>query len=313
MGARGTILWLLVLGGAATLHACRSPTQITVVVTTDAACKDTKGAAIAVGPLDELERRPSAALTTLCTSGRVGTLVVVPGGARDAEIGLKLALGVSREGRSCIDQHDTAGCIIARRALHFIAHEPLTVSVPMRMDCLNVPCGVTETCVNGACRPARITDASKCVEPDGCDEKALPPAAPDNDWARTLTNGQVASAVQAVAVDFEHNVLVTGRIASGADLGNGPSTGDGADDLFLLKLSPTGKHIWSKRFEVGGDQHGDGIAVDGAGNVIVTGHFEGTLELGGSPLASLTARRPSSPPSTRTARSAGPSSTATVC
>ena len=46
------------------------------------------------------------------------------------------------------------------------------------------------------------------------------------------------------------------------------------------------KHLWSKRFGDGDDQHARSVAVDASGNVIVTGYFYGTIDFGGGALTS---------------------------
>jgi hypothetical protein len=56
--------------------------------------------------------------------------------------------------------------------------------------------------------------------------------------------------------------------------------------VFLAKLDPSGGHLWSERFGDAFEQWGRAVAVDGAGNVLVTGRFQGTLDLGGGALAS---------------------------
>jgi hypothetical protein len=46
------------------------------------------------------------------------------------------------------------------------------------------------------------------------------------------------------------------------------------------------KHLWSKRFGDGVGQRAYSVAVDASGNVIVTGHFWGTVDFGGGALTS---------------------------
>jgi hypothetical protein len=87
-------------------------------------------------------------------------------------------------------------------------------------------------------------------------------------------------------VDASGNVLVTGYFAGTMDLGGGPLTSAGNQDLFVAKLDPSGAHVWSKHFGDTGIQQGQSIAVDASGNVLVTGHFAGTMDLGGGPLTS---------------------------
>jgi hypothetical protein len=45
-----------------------------------------------------------------------------------------------------------------------------------------------------------------------------------------------------------------------------------------------GKHLWSKRFGDGSNQHAKAAAVDASGNVIVAGDFWGTVDFGGGAL-----------------------------
>jgi len=76
-----------------------------------------------------------------------------------------------------------------------------------------------------------------------------------------------------IAVDGAGNVFVTGRTASSGWVSGGFDTafngGDG--DAFVAKLSGSGAHLWSSYLGGSGDDWGWGVAVDGAGNVLVTG------------------------------------------
>ena len=92
----------------------------------------------------------------------------------------------------------------------------------------------------------------------------------------------------AVAVDHNGNIVLTGALFGSVDFGGGALDAIpgafGASDIYLVKLAANGAHIWSKRF--GDEQHqqpGD-VTIDGAGNIILTGVFAGSLDLGGDPL-----------------------------
>ena len=89
-----------------------------------------------------------------------------------------------------------------------------------------------------------------------------------------------------VAVDDNDNVLVTGAFTGMIDFGGGPLTSAGGMDAFVVKFSSTGSHLWSKRFGSTSGDAGNSIAVDGSGNVVVAGYFQGTVDFGGGPLAS---------------------------
>jgi hypothetical protein len=71
------------------------------------------------------------------------------------------------------------------------------------------------------------------------------------------------------------------------DFGSGVLTSVGSADTFVASYSATGAAQWSKRWGDTGYDYGYGIGVDGAGNVVVTGSFQGTADFGGGPVASL--------------------------
>jgi uncharacterized delta-60 repeat protein len=85
-------------------------------------------------------------------------------------------------------------------------------------------------------------------------------------WVRHYGGGLAPSHDDAVAmtVDAASNVYVTGH-SSGQPFGM---------DYLTVKYDPTGKEVWTARYD--GPDHGDdfalAIAVDGAGNVYVTGY-----------------------------------------
>ncbi len=87
-----------------------------------------------------------------------------------------------------------------------------------------------------------------------------------------------------VAVDRCSNILLAGSFKSPIDLGGGPLTSAGGEDIFLAKLGTTGTHLYSKRFGDAGRQQVRAIATNAAGDAYLTGAFDGTLELGGAPL-----------------------------
>jgi hypothetical protein len=85
----------------------------------------------------------------------------------------------------------------------------------------------------------------------------------------------------AVAIDSFGNIAVTGMYWNTVDFGGGPRKSNGEKDIFLVKLSPAGEHLWSKNF--GGEQvdYGRDVAFDGDDNVLLTGTFYLTANFGG--------------------------------
>jgi len=100
-----------------------------------------------------------------------------------------------------------------------------------------------------------------------------------------------------IATDSTGNVFVTGQYASAVTLYNtGGGTGatltnSGVNDVFLAKYSSAGAVLWATRIASTGDDSGNGVATDSAGNVVVTGSYNGALTLyntGGGTGATLT-------------------------
>lgn len=92
-----------------------------------------------------------------------------------------------------------------------------------------------------------------------------------------------------VATDINGNVLATGYFGGTIDFGGGPLASTGSKNMYLAKLDPTGAHLWSKRI---GDANTAGlsVALDGSGNVYVTGYFGGSLDFGGSTIQSTSSK-----------------------
>jgi len=78
-----------------------------------------------------------------------------------------------------------------------------------------------------------------------------------------------------IAVDGWGNVYVTGYTYGGSLDGN-PSAG--GYDIFVVKYSSVGEKQWTRQFGTRGDDYGNAIAVDGWGNVYVTGGSGGVLD-----------------------------------
>ncbi len=174
---------------ALALPACSSPTDITVVVTTDFACAQLNGVTITLGtPGPDLEHGPAATVSIDCTEGDggdahsyAGRLVVVPSDGKNDLVAVKVVggFGTVPGAENCNAVGDTPpvygpGCIIARRAVRYTPHVQLTVPIMLRAACAGVSCGVNDTCVRGVCVSANIVDTRTCGGgAGGCDESVL--------------------------------------------------------------------------------------------------------------------------------------------
>src|SRR5262249_55592772 len=124
--------------------------------------------------------------TASCSStGRIGSVVIVPSGAKDATFALKAILASGRTTESCRTAEQApelhVGCIVARRELRFVPHEDLFLPLELRHDCDAVQCDENETCERGTCVPAGGGNPGRCGDA-GCGttdaHDATPPTQP---------------------------------------------------------------------------------------------------------------------------------------
>lgn len=200
---RGACAGLLALTVAGFL-SCREPTQITVSVTTDAACPEDSenrprlndivvlsGRKIGLGSSELIPN----AQTQQCTAGdkrnEIGTLVLLPDGGDDPSVEVLIVAGVTR-GDSSTDPASSmsAGacasrvnqlasieglpCIVARRRLTFVDHNRLSLPIDLDKRCIGEECGVELTCFQGNCVDPEIVcpdGAATCNEPIGCNDE----------------------------------------------------------------------------------------------------------------------------------------------
>lgn len=92
---------------------------------------------------------------------------------------------------------------------------------------------------------------------------------------------------QSIAVDAAGNSYITGFFQGTVDFD--PSTGvsnltsNGAYDIFVLKLDPTGNLLWAQQFGANGYDEGTAIMVNNKGDVYASGLFSNTVDFDPSP------------------------------
>ncbi|MEJ8801250.1 SBBP repeat-containing protein [Pontibacter sp. H249] len=112
--------------------------------------------------------------------------------------------------------------------------------------------------------------------------------APDFIWAKQAegTHTNVHESGQAIVRDAMGNLYVTGNFSNIITFGSIRLLSNGENDVFIVKYDATGNVLWAKS---AGGQHSDtgySLAVDGAGNVYVTGEYQGTATFGTTTLTS---------------------------
>jgi hypothetical protein len=92
--------------------------------------------------------------------------------------------------------------------------------------------------------------------------------------------GAGADQVWDAAVDAQGSWVVAGGFTGQANLGTGPLTSAGGEDIFLAKYSKDGRPLWSRRIGGAGNDRAYAVALDRSGNAVITGYFEGQVDFG---------------------------------
>lgn len=105
-------------------------------------------------------------------------------------------------------------------------------------------------------------------------------------WAVAL-GGVAEDDANSVAVAENGDVIAGGSFLRTADFGSGPVTvlGDNTMGGFLTRRAAAdGAPVWAVTM-TGGSCNVMGVAIDGAGNIAVSGYYEGTVDFGGQSLS----------------------------
>jgi gliding motility-associated-like protein len=107
--------------------------------------------------------------------------------------------------------------------------------------------------------------------------------APDFSWAKSVGgDGVLDDEGLATAVDTDGNVYATGFFSGSGDFDPGTGvttlTEAGGRDIFITKFDPAGNLLWAKAIGSTGQDVGNDITINYAGEVLVTGFFQGTVD-----------------------------------
>lgn len=97
-------------------------------------------------------------------------------------------------------------------------------------------------------------------------------------WAASFGQGgaRPGDRAEAVTVDATGNTYIVASVMIGSSV-------DEDVDVLVAKYSPTGHLLWQHQIGAEGDDTGEDIAVDTAGNVYVTGQFESSVDFDPGP------------------------------
>jgi beta-propeller repeat-containing protein len=152
--------------------------------------------------------------------------------------------------------------------------------------------GLTVHCDQSSGSVHVILDVSGYFETVAAPPPPPPPPPPPSGgvhvWSKDFggTDAFDAAVLWSMAVDDLGELATTGTIQNTVNLGTGPLTSAGSTDIFVARYASNGTPLWSRR--IGGTMGdvGKAVAIDGGGNVYITGYFRGTVDFGGGPLSS---------------------------
>ncbi len=105
-------------------------------------------------------------------------------------------------------------------------------------------------------------------------------------WAKKAGGGG-SDRPMSMKVDRFGNSYICGYFYSTATFGSYTVTSTGVQDIFIAKYDSAGTCLWVKSAGSTGTDIAYGIAIDGLGNVVVTGEFIGTATFGSFTLVSM--------------------------
>ena len=100
-------------------------------------------------------------------------------------------------------------------------------------------------------------------------------------WAKQF-GGLYQDSISHVVVDVQGNLIVQGVFADEVNWGGQKMhAGGGSDsDVLLAKYDSNGNHLWSKNFGNQFNEVAGGVAVDPAGNIVMTGSYDRSISFG---------------------------------
>lgn len=107
-------------------------------------------------------------------------------------------------------------------------------------------------------------------------------------WAKAMGGNQGSNMAFGIAVDGSGNVVTTGYYSGLMDFDPGPgvvvlNTQNSGQGCYVSKLDAAGNYVWAKSFDgIGGDV-GQSVALDGSGNVYVTGDYQMNVDFDPGP------------------------------
>ncbi|MCH2641414.1 MAG: SBBP repeat-containing protein, partial [Candidatus Thalassarchaeum sp.] len=104
------------------------------------------------------------------------------------------------------------------------------------------------------------------------------------EWAQKAGGSSADDHSNAIAIDANGDVYVTGSFEQTATFGSTTLSSAGDFDIFVAKMNSTGHWLWAIQAGGNHDDRGLDLAIDTSGNVFVTGKFQSTVQFGSDSL-----------------------------
>jgi hypothetical protein len=124
---------------------------------------------------------------------------------------------------------------------------------------------------------APVLRAASGAPASGAPQRAGPP------WSLRWGDSERQALIRMV-LDASGHLLVVAQLRGIVDVGTGPLTSAGSNDVLVARLDAKGGTLWSRRFGDGDVQNVNHLASGPEGDVFLVGSFIGTLDFGGEPL-----------------------------
>jgi hypothetical protein len=104
-------------------------------------------------------------------------------------------------------------------------------------------------------------------------------------WSTRFGN-ELDDGARGLAVDPAGNVTVTGSFEKTIQIGTETFQSHGETDIYVARFGTDGAFRWARAWGSKRDDVGHAVAADAAGNAIVTGWFQDTVDIGGASVTS---------------------------
>lgn len=183
----GAFFGVSVAGGLIAFGAsnCAAPTQIIVDVRAELSLCNGANAiqqtGIAVTTVARMDSEPLEIFEGPgCDGDKIGTLTITPSGDADAEVGIRVVAGVTKQAHQC-QGPDWKGCIRERRVAKFTPNKTVVLTVYLWENCIEKSCGPRQECVDGECVDRGDIQLDGMVQPQedgGLPDRFVSPDAP---------------------------------------------------------------------------------------------------------------------------------------